>query len=171
MTNEPKLRQQLAHHEYLREQLTLQFPVLHEDEQTLADTLEGMTDLTDMLAELIRSSLDDKAFAEVLKLRMGDMSERLARFATRAQRKRDLAWELMERADIRKIAEPDFTASLRASRPKVMVTDESKIPQRYWLPQPAKLDRAGLHTTLSAGGDVPGANLSNTPSTISVRTK
>jgi hypothetical protein len=169
MTHEPKLRQQLAHHQYLREQLAVQFP--DADEETLCDTLEGMTNLTDMLAELIRSSLDDQAMVMTLKQRMADMGERRTRFETRSQKKRDLACSVMERADIQKIAEADLTVSLRASPPGLMVTDEKAIPADYWIAQEPKLDRSGLRKMLQNGTDVPGVTLGNTPLTISVRTK
>ena len=169
MTNEYKLGQQLAHHEYLREQLAEKFP--DADEETLCDTLEGMTDLTDMLAELIRSSLDDKALVTALKQREADMAERRVRFETRAEKKRDLAWSTMERADIKKIAMPDFTASLRKSQPAVSIADENEIPPRYWVRPDPKLDRAAINAALKAGVSVPGATLANAPPTLSVRTK
>ena len=169
MNSQYKLGQQLAHHEYLREQLAERFP--DADEETLCDTLEGMTDLTDMLAELIRSSLDDKALVTALKQREADMKERRERFEARAQKKRDLVWSMMERADIKKIAAPDFTAGLRAGKPKVLVAIESELPGYYWLPQDPKLDRNALYRDLVAGADVPGAVLANAPPTLSVRTK
>ena len=100
MNSQYKLGQQLVHHEYLREQLAERFP--DADEETLRDTLEGMTDLTDMLAELIRSSLDDKALVTALKQREADMKERRERFENRAQKKRDLVEATMERAHIGK---------------------------------------------------------------------
>ena len=41
------------------------------DEETLADTLEGMTTLHELLAGLIRSALTEEALAEGLKARIG----------------------------------------------------------------------------------------------------
>ena len=169
MINEYKLGQQLAHHELLREQLAEKFP--NEDEETLADTLEGMTDLTDMLAKIIRSSLDDKALVTALKQRETDMQERRERFENRAQKKRDLVFNFMERADIKKIAAPDFTAGLRASQSTMIVTEESSIPTEYWILQPSKLARKDLLVVLKSGKTVPGATLANAPPTLFVKTK
>jgi len=170
MTDKFKLGQQLAHHEYLREQLAERFP--DADEETLRDTLEGMTDLTDMLATLIRSSLDDKALVTALKQRIDNMEDRLARFEARAQKKRDLVEVTMERADIKAIAKEDFTAGMRAGKRKVMVIDEKAIPPNFWRAQAPTLDKAALSTALQANaGAVAGAMLSNPKPVLSVRTK
>lgn len=53
MTTSPLLAE-LSLHEYVRAQLAAQFP--EADEETLADTLEGLTDLREMLARVIRIS-------------------------------------------------------------------------------------------------------------------
>ncbi|MDA1091466.1 MAG: hypothetical protein O3A85_14300, partial [Proteobacteria bacterium] len=52
---------ELQLHEYLREKLLTEF---HEiDEETLNDTLEGLTDLHDKLAAVIRSQQEDSTLA------------------------------------------------------------------------------------------------------------
>ncbi len=163
------LLHQLAHHKYLREKLEAEFP--DADDETLRDTLEGMTSLTEMLAEVLRSQLEDQAFASALRARMADMQERLSRLDERARKKRELVTSVMEQADLKKLMEPDFTVSLRPSRPPLTIIDEEAIPGDFWKPQAAKLDRQGLISALGAGRDIPGAVLGNPPMTISVRTK
>ncbi len=163
------LLHELTHHRYLRERLEAAFP--DADEETLMDTLEGMTSLTDSLAELLRSSQEDQSLASALRSRMADMQERYSRFEARARKKRELVCTVMEQADLKKLVEPDFTVSLRPSRPPLMIIDEAAIPEDYWKPQPAQLDRMGLISALSNGRDIPGAVLGNPPMTISVRTK
>ena len=77
----------------------------------------------------------------------------------------------MERADIKKLSEPDFTASLRPTPAPLIILDEGLIPADFWKPQPAKLDRRGLAVALGEGRPVPGATLGNGGSTIAVRTR
>ncbi len=164
-----QLVRELTHHQYLRERLAADFP--DADEECLRDTLEGLTNLTDLLAEVLRSALEDQAFVAALRSRIGDMQARMSRIEERARKKRDLVCSVMERADVRKLMEPDLTVSLRPSRAPLVVTDEEAIPEGYWKAQAPKLDRQGLLAALSAGRDVPGALLGNAPMTISVRTK
>ena len=59
----------------LRERLLAELPGI--DAETLADTLEGITDLREMLAEVIRSAIDDQALAAGLSTRLSEMKARL----------------------------------------------------------------------------------------------
>ncbi len=160
---------ELSHHQYLRERLKTDFP--EADDDTLRDTLEGMTNISEMLAEVLRSLLEDQSLAGALKTRMADMQERLSRFEERARKKRELVTTVMEQADLKKLAESDFTVSLRTSRPPLMIIDEEAIPRDFQKPQPDKLDRLALISALRDGRDIPGAVLGNPSMTISVRTK
>ncbi len=67
--------------------------------------------------------------------------------------------------------ETEDSVSLRPKPPPLVLVDEKEIPEDFWKPQPAKLDRQGLIAALKAGRDVPGATLGNSALTISVRTK
>ena len=120
---------EVRHHMQLRQRLCEDFP--DADEATLRDTLEGLTNLPEMLAALVRSYLDDKAIVGGLRCRMAEMQERLSRLETRASKKRDLAARTMEDADVRQLSEPDFTASLRVNRPNLVIIDEKTIPEDY----------------------------------------
>ena len=98
----------LVEYQYLRERLQAEFP--EADEDTLRDTLEGLSSLPEALASVLRSYLDDLTLAAALGMRIDDMQERLSRIEHRADKKRELVSSVMERADIKKLAEPDFTA-------------------------------------------------------------
>lgn len=167
---QPDLVRSLAEHAYLREHLLAEYREAIDDE-TLRDTLEGISSLPDALAAVVRSYVDDLIMAAALGMRIGDMQERLSRIEARAEKKRMTIIQVMEKADIRKLEQPDFTASLRAVPPGLVVGDESLIPADYWKPQPAKLDRRGLLSALNAGMSVPGVSLGNGGTTLSVRTK
>jgi hypothetical protein len=141
------------------------------DERTLAETLEGATNLKEIIGCVIRSALEDERLAEALSRRIDEMRERLERIGNTAMRKREVALAAMEEADIEKVLEPDFTVSIRAAPLSVVITNESDIPKPFWLPQAPKLDKRGILETLKTGSAVPGAELANTRIILSVRTK
>lgn len=141
------------------------------DETTLLDTLEGATNLHEALGEVVRSALDDEALADGLRLRLEAMRARLERIETTSARKREVVLATMEEAGIEKILDPEFTVSLRVQPPGLQITNEADIPEWFWIPQPAKLDRRKVLDTIKAGTAVIGAELANSRVNLVVRTK
>lgn len=141
------------------------------DEKTLFDTLEGATNLHEAVAEVIRSALDDEAMAKALRGRIEDMRQRLTRIELTAEAKREAALNAMEQADMIKLTAPDFTASIRINPPCLLITSEVEIPQDFWVPQPPKLNKKGLLDAINSGWAVPGATLSNSKISLTIRTK
>jgi hypothetical protein len=160
---------ELVRYNTLRAGLLAEIPDL--DAETLADTLEGISDLHEMLAEVIRSALEDEALVEGLSTRLKDMKARLERLGDRADRKRQLALRVMSEAEIQKLTAADLTACLKQGAPTLEVRDEAAIPAVYWKPQPSKLDRQGLLASLKAGVAIEGVALSFGEVQLSVRTK
>ena len=160
---------ELSRYQLLKERLTAAYADI--DDETLADTLEGITDLHEMIAAIIRSALIDEALHGGLRSRLEDMKTRLARLEERGAKKRQLALDAMSEVGLRKLEQPDFTASARAGSPSLVVVAEDAIPKSYWVPQSPKLDRQSLLTELKRGCVVPGTQLSNPRPTLSVRTK
>ena len=141
------------------------------DEETLADTLEGITDLQEMIAAVIRSALVDEALQAGLRSRLEEMRQRLARLEERGSRKRQLALDAMCDAGLKKLEQPDFTASARAGMPPLLIVADDVIPEPYWVPRPPKLDRQSLLADLKRGEVIPGAELGNPQPCLAVRTK
>ena len=157
------------HYRSLRDRIRAQDPQI--DEQTLADTVEGLTDLHEIVTAIIRSALADEALATGLKSRMADMQERLDRLQDRASKRRQIAKDVMVELDLRKITAPDFTVSIRPGMPSLLVLDEAAVPSIYWQPVAPRLNRQELLSELKEGADIKGVTLSNTEPVLSVRTK
>ena len=157
------------HYKALRDRLRAEDPSL--DEQTLADTVEGLTDLHEILAAIIRAALADEALASGLKGRIAEMEDRLGRLQDRAAKRRQIAKETMIGLDLKKLEAPDFTASTRPGIASLVVLDEASVPSIYWEPRPPKLDRTSLIADLKQGSEVDGAALSNPEPILSVRTR
>ena len=141
------------------------------DEQTLADTVEGLTDLHEIVAAIVRAALADEALATGLKGRIAEMQDRLARLQDCAAKRRQIAKDVMVELDIKKITAPDFTVSIRPGMPSLLVLDEAAVPSIYWQPVAPKLNRQGLLSELKEGADIKGVALSNPEPVLSVRTR
>ena len=60
--------------------------------------------------------------------------------------------------DGEKVKEKEFSISWRKSK-AVNILDEKQIPKDFLIPQPDKIDKAGIRAALKDGGKVPGAEL------------
>jgi len=156
-------------YQLLKERLLADYPSL--DDKTLADTLEGITDLHEMIAAVIRSALVDEALLAGLRTRLEEMRRRLERLEQRGAKKRQLALEAMCEVGLKKLEQPDFTISARAGLAPLIIIAEDLIPEPYWIPQPARLDRQSLLADLKRGDLIPGAELGNPKPSLAVRTK
>jgi hypothetical protein len=157
------------HYRAIRDRLRAEDPQI--DEQTLADTVEGLTDLHEVLTAIIRAALADEALAAGLKGRIAEMEDRLTRLQDRASKRRQIAKDVMIELDLKKLAAPDFTASIRPGMPALMVIDEAAVPSIYWEPRDPRLNRQGLVADLKQGAEITGVSLSNPEPVLSVRTK
>ena len=166
--NDPRIDYEKRRYIAFRDKLLLQDPEI--DERTLADTLEGLTDFTDMLAATIKAALKDEREAAALKLEMEDNAARLKRFQDRAAYRRQTVRDAMLNADIKNITTPSFTASLRDAPPHVVVIDEKLIPQTFFEMRPHLLKR-DLLAAMKDGAQVDGAALSNPGTSLTVRTR
>ena len=115
-----------ARYTLFKERLLALYP--ETDEETLHDTLEGITDLHEMIAAVIRSALVDEALQAGLRTRIEEMRQRLTRLAERGFKKRQMALEAMNEAGLKKLEQPDFTASARLGAPPLVVTSEHSVP-------------------------------------------
>ena len=141
------------------------------DEQTLADTVEGLTDLHEIVAAIARAALADEALATGLKSRIAEMQDRLERLQDCAAKRRQIAKDVMIELDVKKITAPDFTVSVRPGMPSLVVLDEAAVPSIYWEPREPRLNRQGIVNDLKQGAEISGVALSNPEPVLSVRTR
>lgn len=156
-------------YQVLRERLRALDPEI--DEQALADTIEGLTDLHEVIGAVVRAALEDEALASGLKDRLGVMQGRLERLQERAVKRREIARDVMVETEIKKITAPDFTISIRSGSPSLVVVDESSIPANFWEPRDPRLNRQSLLAELKHGSEISGVHLSNPEPVLSVRSK
>jgi hypothetical protein len=153
----------------IRDRLKAEDPLI--DEQTLADTVEGLTDLHEIVMAIIRSALADEALIQGLKCRISDMQGRLDRLRDRASKRRAIAKDVMVELDLKKLTAPDFTASIREGMPALMVLNEDAVPSIYWAPGEPQLKRQLLAHELKDGAEIEGVALAEPEPVLSVRTR
>jgi hypothetical protein len=141
------------------------------DPQLLLDTLEGETNLAEMVCVLHEETLSDQAMLDGTKAMIATLQERASGIERRIETKRGLIMMAMDRSGLGTIRGPLATFSLRDTKPKLVVGEESQIPSRFFKPADPKLDRDAVKTELEAGKEVPGASLSNPGISLTIRMK
>lgn len=158
-----------THFTAVRDRLRAEDPEI--DDQTLADTVEGVSNLPEILALILRGALTDEALADGLKARISEMQQRLERLRDRAAKRRQIVKDTMVELELKKLTAPDFTASIRQGVPGLVVLDETAVPSLYWEPRQPRLDRQGLLLDLKLGTKIAGVSLSDPEPILSVRTR
>ena len=158
-----------ANYRFIRERVRAHDPQI--DEQTLADTVEGLTDLHEILEAVIRAALQDEALVSGLKSRVGEMEERLERLCDRAAKRRQIARDVMVELGLKRLNASDFTATIRDGTPSLVVLNEEAVPSIYWQPGEPRLKRQDLASELKVGAAIPGVALSDPEPVLSVRVR
>jgi hypothetical protein len=169
MQSKELIRSELNHYQILSDELKAHYGSI--DDETLRDTLEGISELPEVIKEVVRSGLEDEAFANALKSRLEEMQARLDRFKSRSDKKRELVCWAMGRAGIERLQAEDFSVSLRHGAQRLEIIDEEKVPEEFLVPLPPRLDRASLLSKLKQGDVIPGATLIYGQPHISVRVR
>lgn len=159
-----------AEYKRIKAALLADYPELATDEQALADTLEGETQVIEAIAALIRAAEEDDATAEALGGMIEARKVRKERLVGRAEKRRAAAQSLMNMIELRKLTQPDFTASLRQTPWGVRIDYPEAVPDTLcrFTREPNK---SAIKTEYQAGRDVPGVTKTNGGETLSVRIK
>lgn len=153
-----------------KDELLREYPELADDEQTLLDTLDGATDLSEVVAVFVASADDDEALSNGAKEASKAALARARRLAERSQKKRQLVARAMERAGVKKVERPEFTVSLKNLPPAVIIDDEGQIAEQFYTVKEVKsLSKTALKQALQSDEIVEGAHLSNGGITAQVR--
>ena len=150
--------------------LTAQIAALSgDDPDFIRDTIEGETNLHEIMSALVADEAQDKAQIEGIDILLNKLEDRKKRFKARIEMRRSLLGLGMEVAGLPKLETPAGTISLAKVPPSVITQDESLIPSEFWAAQPPKLDRKALAEALKGGKQIPGATLSNGGQTVKIR--
>lgn len=145
---------------------------LEEGEEALLDTLEGATDLQDLIAKAAREARHEEAMAKAIADIVSEAQERKHRRLTKAERLRATISWAMQDAGLPKIDAPDMTLSQRMGQPKVVYTDEDPAnwPDEMCVTK-RELNKQKIKAALMDGASLPSAHLGNAMPVLTIRAK
>jgi hypothetical protein len=158
---------------YVQDEITallLAHPELAEDDVLRADSIEGQTGAFEFLSGIIRKIGSTKTLAKATADYADELKGRKERLERREYALRSLIMKIMNAASLRKAELPEATLSIRNSPAKVIIVNESDLPDCYWRVK-REPDKTTIRLALNAGDDVPGAALSNGEPSLSILVK
>lgn len=120
--------------ERMKAQLIEMCPDLEDDEEALLDTLDGETNLSNVLASLARAAVYREAQAKAMKDLIKRYRERQARHEAANESIRKVIIDALVRTNQKNVKHADVTISLRPLAPKyslVADTDIEMLPDDY----------------------------------------
>ena len=159
---------QIVHHQITN--LIVAYPELADDGDSWSMALASETELDEMLTRLIVMIGDSQTLIDGTMIRMDELEARRDRFRRRIEAYRSLMFKLMDAADVRKRELPLATVSVRAGTPKVIVTDDTQLPDSV-CKIIRKPDLTKIKEFLSVYGPITGAEMSNGEPSLAIRTK
>jgi hypothetical protein len=147
-------------------------PAYTDDNDLLADTLDGETDALEVVRRLVRYSLEQRSLADAAEARARDIKLRQARFEAREQAARSVALDMLDALGVHRVEAEDLSVSLKLGPPKVLVTEPEKLPDEFVrVVTTRNPDKLLILAALDAGREVPGAVKSNGSLVLQVRTR
>lgn len=160
----------LAAEDVIREinALLLEYPQLADDEELFRDMLEGNTRFNEIMDRLLIEMRDNETLSDAAAARIAKLRERQTRLTHRAQFYRSLMHRLLTVTGIQSVALAEAKVSIMKSPDKVIITDESAVPDAF-MKITKEPNKTAIKNAIKSGTYVPGAALSNGGTTISVR--
>ena len=151
-------------------ELTSEF--LHLLESDELDTSEVESHVTDIKIKLdgyakVRAEL--KADAEKFKAEEKRLAERRKTIENNIQRLESAMTDTLEMLDIPKVDTGIFSIRLQDNPPSLVESEGAEPPEQYLIPQPPKVDRAGIKNAIKAGEKIKGYCVVSTGKSLRIK--
>ena len=140
------------------------------DEDTFLDTLDGETDVVDVLSKLIQERLEVLGYEATNKQLADQYKKRADRMATKADAINQQMKHLLNAMGVKKVNHALATVSITKPRWSVEVVDEAQVPTQLKVTT-SKPDLRAIKKILDDGEPVPGCRPKVGYEGITVRTK
>ena len=153
------------------EAMLREYPELADDEVARFDTLDGATDVRDVLVKLTDMLNETAMLERGIQARIEELNTREERFASRTHFIRALMFKLMDSAQIKKLVLPEATLSLRNNPPRLIGdADPATMPDSL-VHIKRSVDRTKVRKAIEEGCEVPGFTISNAAPSLMVKVK
>lgn len=142
---------------------------LGDDADLIADTVEGETEFFEVMKRVVERIGELDAHTNGLTEYTKVIAARKSRLEQQAENLRTAVAVAMEMTGIQSRELPGATITLRKKDREPVIVDEAQIPAEFWKPQDPKLDRKSLRTEAKSGREIPGVELDNGGSVLSIR--
>lgn len=133
------------------------------DDQTIADTLEGLAGTLEVKATNVAMFAKNlEVTAAAIKEAESNMAKRRKAIEARAERVYAYLKQNMEAVGMTKIESPYLRIAIRNNPAAVHIDAESQIPPEFWKqspPPPPALDKKAIANAIKSGREVPGAHM------------
>lgn len=143
-----------------------------DDDEARALTLESETNLPEMIGKLLEADREDEATIAFCEVRREEIKRRKEALKIRRERRKQALTAVLERVELKGSLNCGAAGSINLSsvQPAVHVYDENAVPRDYFETKTSReVNKIRLGSALRAGEKIPGATLSNTRKTVTIR--
>lgn len=138
------------------------------DDETFLDTLDGETDVMDIIASLVKARAEAKANETAARELAAEWGSRARRMADKQKSIAAALGAILDATGMNKINHPLATISRTKPRAVVSIINENEIPTQLTIRQP---DKKAILEQMKSGSPVPGAELTMGEPGVMVRIK
>ena len=131
-------------------------------EDVYKDTVDSLG-AENAIDDVVKAIRNKQAEAEAFKAEADRLTEKNQAAEKAVDSMKKLILDYMRATDQKKTGTGLFTVSRRSSK-SCELTDETKIPEQYLIPQPAKIDKKAILAELKEGKEIAGARLKESES-------
>lgn len=139
------------------------------DDQLILDMVEGQTDVMECAQAVLDIIDEDQILLDGIAAHLEAINARKDRIKHSLERRKALLQRMLDKLGVKSLKLPTATLTVRKGVPSVVITDENEIPKAFIVLKPS-IDKKKLKNVLQSA-DIPGATLSNSPDTLTIRRK
>lgn len=138
------------------------------DTELVLDTLEGQTDIFELLDWMLNKEAEENSNQEAIKMRIEQLINRKKASEVRQASMRSLIEQAMFLIGEKKIKRPEATVSISDKKPSILSVDLDILPEKF-VRLKKEADRTAINDAIKSGEIIEGVILSNGGITLSIR--